>query len=50
MNLMELQSQVALGEDSQHQFNADVTNADSLAGRNGCFCECGRRQHFYWCR
>jgi hypothetical protein len=31
MNLNDLQSQVALGEDSRRQFKRDVTNVDSLA-------------------
>jgi hypothetical protein len=30
MNLNDLQSQVALGEDSRRQFKRDVTNVDSL--------------------
>jgi hypothetical protein len=33
MNLNDLQSQVALGEDSRRQFKRDVTNVDSLAAR-----------------
>ena len=31
MNPNDLQSQVALGENSRRQFTRDVTNADSLA-------------------
>ncbi len=31
MNLNDLKSQVALGEDSRRQFKRDVTNVDSLA-------------------
>lgn len=31
MNLNDLQSQVALGEDSRRQFKRDVTNVDSVA-------------------
>jgi hypothetical protein len=31
MNLNDLQSQVALGEDSRRQFKRDVTHVDSLA-------------------
>jgi hypothetical protein len=33
MNLNDLQSQVALGEDSRRQFKRDVTNVDSSAAR-----------------
>jgi len=31
MNLNDLKSQIARGEDSRRQFKRDVTNADSLA-------------------
>lgn len=31
MNLKEIEKQVALGEDSRHQFKVDIRNADSLA-------------------
>jgi ATP-dependent DNA helicase RecG len=37
MNLNNLQSQVALGEDSRRQFKRDVTNADSLAAEMAAF-------------
>jgi ATP-dependent DNA helicase RecG len=37
MNLDELRSQVALGEDSQRQFKRDATNADGLAAEMAAF-------------
>ncbi|MDO8588852.1 MAG: putative DNA binding domain-containing protein [Armatimonadota bacterium] len=37
MTLEELQSQVALGEDSRRQFKRDVTNGGSLAGEMAAF-------------
>jgi ATP-dependent DNA helicase RecG len=37
MNVSELQSQIALGEDSRRQFKRDVTNADSLAAEMAAF-------------
>lgn len=37
MNLNDLQSQVALGEDSRRQFKRDVTNVDSLAVEMAAF-------------
>jgi len=37
MNLNELKSQVALGEDSRRQFKQDVTNADALAAEMAAF-------------
>jgi ATP-dependent DNA helicase RecG len=37
MNLNDLQSQVALGEDSRRQFKRDVTNADGLASKMAAF-------------
>ncbi len=37
MNLNDLQSQVALGEDSCRQFKRDVTNIDSLASEMAAF-------------
>jgi len=37
MNLNELKSQVALGEDSHRQFKQDVTNADALAAEMAAF-------------
>jgi ATP-dependent DNA helicase RecG len=37
MNLSELKSQVALGEDSRRQFKQDVTNVDSLAAEMAAF-------------
>lgn len=33
MNLNDMKSQVALGEDSRRQFKRDVTNVDSLAAQ-----------------
>jgi ATP-dependent DNA helicase RecG len=37
MNLNDLQSQVALGEDSRRQFKGDVTNVDSVAAELAAF-------------
>ena len=37
MNLNDLKSQVALGEDSRRQFKRDVTNVDSLAAEMAAF-------------
>jgi ATP-dependent DNA helicase RecG len=37
MTLTELQSQIALGEDSRRQFKRDITNADSLASEMAAF-------------
>lgn len=37
MNLDELQTQVALGEDSRRQFKQEMTNADSLAAEMAAF-------------
>jgi ATP-dependent DNA helicase RecG len=37
MNLNDIQSQVALGEDSRRQFKRDVTNVDSLAAEMAAF-------------
>lgn len=37
MNLVNLQSQIALGEDSQRQFKRDSTNADALAAEMAAF-------------
>ncbi|HPY39986.1 MAG TPA: putative DNA binding domain-containing protein [Thiolinea sp.] len=37
MNLLSLQSQIALGEDSKRQFKRDVTNADALAAEMAAF-------------
>ncbi|MFZ1465992.1 MAG: RNA-binding domain-containing protein, partial [Anaerolineae bacterium] len=37
MNLNDLKSQAALGEDSRRQFKRDVTNADSLAAEMAAF-------------
>jgi ATP-dependent DNA helicase RecG len=37
MTLTELQDQIALGEDSRHQFKLDVTNADALAAEMAAF-------------
>lgn len=37
MNLNELKSQVALGEDSRRQFKRDMTNADALAAEMAAF-------------
>jgi len=37
MTLTELQTQIALGEDSRRQFKLDVTNADSLAAEMAAF-------------
>ena len=37
MNLNELKSQVALGEDSRRQFKQDVTNADALVAEMAAF-------------
>ncbi len=37
MNLNDLKSQVALGEDSRRQFKRDVTNADGLAAEMAAF-------------
>jgi len=37
MNLDELKSQVALGEDSRRQFKQDMTNTDSLAAEMAAF-------------
>ena len=37
MNLAELRSQIALGEDSRRHFKRDVTNADSLAAEMAAF-------------
>ena len=38
MNLNDLKSQVALGEDSRRQFKRDVTNVDSLAAEMADRC------------
>jgi ATP-dependent DNA helicase RecG len=40
MNLSDLKSQVALGEDSHRQFKCDVTNVDSLAAELAAFANC----------
>ncbi len=40
MNLDELRSQVALGEDSQRQFKRDATNVDGLAAEMVAFANC----------
>ena len=37
MNPNDLQSQVALGENSRRQFKRDVTNADALAAEMAAF-------------
>jgi predicted HTH transcriptional regulator len=37
MNLNDLKSQVALGEDSRRQFKRDVTNVDGLAAELAAF-------------
>jgi len=37
MTLIELQAQIALGEDSRRQFKRDITNADSLAAEMAAF-------------
>jgi ATP-dependent DNA helicase RecG len=37
MTLIELQAQIALGEDSRRQFKRDATNADSLAAEMAAF-------------
>ena len=37
MNLNDLKSPVALGEDSRRQFKRDVTNVDSLAAEMAAF-------------
>lgn len=37
MNLSELKTQVALGEDSRRQFKQDITNVDSLAAEMAAF-------------
>lgn len=37
MTLIELQAQIALGEDSRRQFKRDVTNGDSLAAEMAAF-------------
>ncbi|OQX11874.1 MAG: ATP-dependent DNA helicase RecG, partial [Thiothrix lacustris] len=37
MNALELQAEVALGEDSTHQFKVDVRNAESLAAEMAAF-------------
>ena len=40
MNLNDLKSQAALGEDSRRQFKRDVTNADSLAAEMVALASC----------
>jgi len=37
MNILELQDQIALGEDSRRQFKQDITNSDSLAAEMAAF-------------
>ncbi|MEI2689785.1 MAG: hypothetical protein V9H69_08740 [Anaerolineae bacterium] len=39
MNLNDLQSQVALGEDSRRQFQRDVTNVNGLAAAMATFAD-----------
>lgn len=41
MNLHDLKSQVALGEDSRRQFKRDLTNVDSLAAERTSFTDMG---------
>jgi hypothetical protein len=37
MNLNDLQSKIAIGEDSRRQFKRDVTNVDGLAAEVAAF-------------
>jgi hypothetical protein len=39
MNLNDLKSQVALGEDSRRKFKRDVTNVDSMAAEMTSFTD-----------
>ncbi len=40
MNIKELQERTSTGEDSRHQFKADINNADSLAAELAAFANC----------
>ncbi len=40
MNIKELQKRTSTGEDSRHQFKADINNADSLAAEMAAFANC----------
>jgi len=43
MNLNDLKSQVALGEDSRRQFKRDAINADGLAAEMAAFTDPEKR-------